>query len=179
MSKTMKISHLGCLRWNLCNILKFCVKYRLKLLDSGRKVSFYFLSRGRVLGRNPEKSLKSFPPCFSQSPLHCRFYSFALRFLFLQTHATSYSFYSSSLLYTAKEKGGKPDRKPYLLPYVLWNPYRNLKSEIMPINLKEIVRSWIQLQKLLPMSCHGSSRGEEQRKRAQGLCHPWVCCYRP
>ncbi len=26
-------------------------------------------SRGRILGRNPDKSLKSFPPCFSQSPL--------------------------------------------------------------------------------------------------------------
>ncbi len=33
--------------------------------------------------------------------------SFALRFLFLQTHATSYSFFSM-LLYTVKEKGGKP-----------------------------------------------------------------------
>ncbi len=33
-------------------------------------------------------------------------YSFALRFLFLQTHATSYSFYSA-LLYTVKEEGGK------------------------------------------------------------------------
>jgi hypothetical protein len=35
----------------------------------------------------------------------------ALRFLFLQTHATSYSFHSS-LQYTVKEKGGQPDRKP-------------------------------------------------------------------
>jgi hypothetical protein len=35
-------------------------------------------------------------------------YSSALKFLFIQTHATSYSFYSV-LLYTVKEKGGKPD----------------------------------------------------------------------
>jgi hypothetical protein len=28
-----------------------------------------------------------------------------------------------------KEKGEKPERKPYLLPYRLRNPYRNLKSE--------------------------------------------------
>jgi hypothetical protein len=29
-----------------------------------------------------------------------------------------------------KDKGGKPDRKPYpLLPYVLRNPYRNLQAE--------------------------------------------------
>ncbi len=27
-----------------------------------------------------------------------------------------------------KEKGGKPDRKPYPLPYALRNPYRKLKS---------------------------------------------------
>jgi hypothetical protein len=33
------------------------------------------------------------------------------------------------LLYTKKEKGGNPDRKPYPLPYGLRNPYRNLKSE--------------------------------------------------
>jgi hypothetical protein len=27
------------------------------------------VSRGRTLGRNPDKSLKSFPTCYSQSPL--------------------------------------------------------------------------------------------------------------
>jgi hypothetical protein len=32
-------------------------------------------------------------------------------------------------MYTGKEKGGKPDRKPYLLFYGLRYPYRNLKSE--------------------------------------------------
>jgi hypothetical protein len=32
-------------------------------------------------------------------------------------------------MYAVKEKRGKPDRKPYLLPYGLRNPYRNLKSE--------------------------------------------------
>jgi hypothetical protein len=48
-------------------------------------------------------------------------YSFALRFLFLQTHATSYSF-CSALLYTLKEKGGKPDRKTQPLTR---NPYRS------------------------------------------------------
>jgi hypothetical protein len=53
-------------------------------------------------------------------------YSYSLRLLFLQTHATSYSFYSA-LVYTVTEKGGKPDRKP--LPYGLRNPYKNLWSE--------------------------------------------------
>jgi hypothetical protein len=33
------------------------------------------------------------------------------------------------LLYTVKEKGGKPNRQPYPLPYGLRNPYRNLKPE--------------------------------------------------
>ncbi len=47
--------------------------------------------RVRILGRNPDKSLKSFLPCYSQSPLP----SFALGFLFLQTHAASYSFDNS------------------------------------------------------------------------------------
>ncbi len=33
------------------------------------------------------------------------------------------------MLYTVKGKGGKPDRKPYPLPYGLRNLQRNLKSE--------------------------------------------------
>jgi hypothetical protein len=51
--------------------------------------------------------------------IHSHLYSFALRFIFLQTHTTSYSFLQ--LLYTAKEKGGKANRKPYILPYGLRN----------------------------------------------------------
>jgi hypothetical protein len=44
------------------------------------------------------KSLKSFPPCYSKSPL-------CLEIFFLQTHATSYIFFSA-FLNTVKEKGG-------------------------------------------------------------------------
>ncbi len=36
---------------------------------------------------------------------------------------------SNSRNFSVKEKGGKPDRKLYPLPYGLRNPYRNLKSE--------------------------------------------------
>ncbi len=68
--------------------------------------------------------------------IHSHPYSFSLRFTFLQTHATFYVFlqtyatsYVFQLLYTVKEKGGKPDRKPYPLSYGFRNPYRNLKSE--------------------------------------------------
>ncbi len=52
-----------------------------------------------------------------------------LRFIYLQTYATSYVFLQTYLLYTVKEKGGEPDRKPNPLPYGLRNPYRNLKCE--------------------------------------------------
>ncbi len=78
--------------------------------------------RGQILGRNPDKSLKSFFLAI-QSHLYC----FALKFLFLLIHATSFSFFCA-LLYTVKENGGKPDRNPHPLPYGLRNPYRNLMS---------------------------------------------------
>jgi hypothetical protein len=51
----------------------------------------------------------------------------ALIFIFLQTNVMS----TVHLLYEyiVREKGDKPKRKPYPLPYGLRNPYRNLKSE--------------------------------------------------
>jgi hypothetical protein len=49
--------------------------------------------------------------------IHIHVYSFALRFLFLQTHTTSNSFFSV-LLYTVKEKEGKYNRKPHPFPMV-------------------------------------------------------------
>jgi hypothetical protein len=60
--------------------------------------------------------------------IHSHLYSFALRFPLLKTHATSYSFYHSATVHCKGERG-KPDRKPYLLPFGLRNSYRNLKSE--------------------------------------------------
>jgi hypothetical protein len=51
-----------------------------------------------------------------------------LIFLFLHTHATSYSFYSPVIVHCKGERR-KPDGKPYPLPYGLGNPYRNLKFE--------------------------------------------------
>jgi hypothetical protein len=33
------------------------------------------------------------------------------------------------LLYTVKQKGGEPDRKPHPLPYGFRNPYGKLKSD--------------------------------------------------
>jgi hypothetical protein len=73
---------------------------------------------------------KGYPPC-KKSPL--KLYIEIYRFLFLQTHATFYSFYSLDIVlyeYTVKERGGKHDRKPYHLPYNgLRNFYRNLQPE--------------------------------------------------
>jgi hypothetical protein len=84
------------------------------------------------------KVLRVFP-CYSQSHL----YNFALRFLFLLTHATSYSFYSSVTVHCRrKEKNLIENHTPFR------NPYRNLKSEIWEDyaqNLNEMVRSWILL----------------------------------
>jgi hypothetical protein len=54
--------------------------------------------------------------------VHSHLYSFAWRFLFIQTHATSYSFYISVTVQGER-------RKPYPLLYHLRKPYKNLKSE--------------------------------------------------
>ncbi len=93
------------------------------------------LPRGRILGRYPDKSLNSFLPCY-----HSHLYSFAFRFLFLQTQAASYSFYSA-LLYSTHHTPS------------LWFKkfYRNLKSENSQYyaqKQREIARSWIRLQDL-------------------------------
>ncbi len=87
------------------------------------------VSSGRILRQNPDKSLKSLPPCYSHLPLQL-----CLRFKFLQTHATSYSF--------SKGERRKPDRKPYHLPYGLGNPYRNLKSENSQDYAQKPQRDW-------------------------------------
>jgi len=76
------------------------------------------LSQGRFLGRNPDNSLKS--PCYSQAPLQLFFFFKLMAPLTVST---------VQLLYSVKEKGGKPDRKPYHIPYDLRNPSRKLKSE--------------------------------------------------
>ncbi len=60
--------------------------------------------RGRILEWNPDNSLSS-PPCYSQSSHN----SFSLGFYFVKL--------TQPLTVSLNDKGGKPDRKPYLLPY--------------------------------------------------------------
>jgi hypothetical protein len=67
----------------------------------------------------------SFPPCF------------ALRFLFKLTQPLTVS--TVQLLYTANEKGGKPDKKnhtPFHMVHIETSSLKTLK--IIPRNLNEI-----------------------------------------
>ncbi len=93
--------------------------------EGGGWQEYSWLARGRILRRNPGKSLKIFPPCYSQSPLQLY-----VEIFFLSKVSQPLTVFTVQLLYTVKEKGGKPDRKPFPPP-TLWvkNPYRNLKSE--------------------------------------------------
>jgi hypothetical protein len=91
------------------------------------------LSRGQILERNPDKSLKSFPPPVNSSANAWDFYFFNL---------------TQPLTVSVKEKGEKPDRKPYPLPYGSRNPYRNLKTDNTQDYAQKpqrdcTVRSWI------------------------------------
>ncbi len=94
-----------------------------------------------ILGRNPDKSLKSFPPWSSQSPLQL-----GLEIYILQTHATSYSFYNSV---TVHFKGGKPERKPFPLPSgfkkSIYKPKPENSQDYESL-CKKTVHSWIGLQ---------------------------------
>ncbi len=84
---------------------------------------FQMPSWGRILGHNSDKSLKRFPPCYSQSSLQL-----CLEISISSNSRNLYSFLRWSLC-TVQEKGGKPDRKPYPLSFGLRKPYRNQKSE--------------------------------------------------
>jgi hypothetical protein len=68
--------------------------------------------------------------------IHSHLCSFALRFLFLQTHKTSYSFSSSVTVHC------KGERRKTILPFGLRNPYRNLKSENSPDYAQKPQQNW-------------------------------------
>ncbi len=97
--------------------------------------------------------LKSFSSSYSQSLL----YSFALIFIFIQTHATC------KVLYTVKEKGGKPDRKPYPHSFGLRNSssYRLWcfeRGRIMDYtNPRSLGWEYSSLLRILPTSSGGTA----------------------
>jgi hypothetical protein len=111
---------------------------------------FTYACRGRILGRNWEKNLKTFAPCYSQSPQPAEFtppYSFlvleistttadsgwglgivyiislkvALFFLLLRFIYMCIHLFPIETIIRNASKGGKPDRKPYH-PYCFRNP---------------------------------------------------------
>jgi hypothetical protein len=76
-------------------VLVLCIKYlwrTLKRNKGGNKGN-----RGGILGGNPDRSLKSFPPCYSQTPLltNCTPSSFSFLGLEIST-ALPCDFYSNS-----------------------------------------------------------------------------------
>jgi hypothetical protein len=77
-----------------------------------------------MIGRNPDKNLKSFLPCYSQSTLQL-----CLEIYISSKLTQPLKVSRVQLSHTEKEKRGKSARKPYPLPYGLRNPYRNRKSE--------------------------------------------------
>jgi hypothetical protein len=87
---------------------------------------------------------------------HSYLYSFALRFLFLQTRATSYSFYSS-LLYTENEKGRKSEKKlmqPLTVSTVRYCTLLRRKEE----NLRKNSCNLLQFLQLVTVHCKGERR---------------------
>jgi hypothetical protein len=81
-----------------------------------------------VPGSVSDKSCKSFPSCYSQSPPQ----------LWRQISISSNS---RNLLQFLQFSDCKPDRKPYPLPYGLINPNRNLKSENSQYNTRKPQRN--------------------------------------
>jgi hypothetical protein len=84
--------------------------------------------------------------------IHTYLYSFALRFLFLQTHTTSYVYLQThatsistvQLLFTVKEKGGnlKENHTPFPMVSEIYRETSSLRIlKIMPRKLNKIVRS--------------------------------------
>jgi hypothetical protein len=99
---------------------KKILEYRGKLVISKDEI------KGRTIWTKSRKKLKSFPPCYSKSQIQL---CLGIYISSNSRNLLQFLQFSNQELYTIKEKGGKPDRKPYPLSFGLGNPYRNLKSE--------------------------------------------------
>jgi hypothetical protein len=92
------------------------------------------LSRGRILGQNPEKTQQFSSSLFTvtSTALPWDLYFFKL----MQPLIVS----TVQLLYTMKEKGGKPDR----IPYTLFPVHKPQVRELSRL-CEKILRPWIRL----------------------------------
>ncbi len=117
----------------------------LSVYSNSEKV-LYFLSWAEFLDEIQTKNLRVF-----LLAIHSHLYSFALRFIFLRTHATSYSFYCT--LQRRKEENVIENHTH--VPMV-WEIVKETSSlwtlKIMPRHLNEIVRSWIRLPETIIVS---------------------------
>jgi hypothetical protein len=77
------------------------------------------------------------------------------------------------LLYTIKEKGGKPDRKPCPVPFVIRNPHRNLKSENCQHYAQKPQRncSWIRLPLISCCIGRRSNNWATYEPKPRDSCH--------
>jgi hypothetical protein len=114
---------------------------RKNLLFPSHKPSWKY--RGWILGRNPDKSPKSFPPCYSQSHLRV-----CLEISNSSNTRIVLGIFTVQLLYTVQRR--KEENLIENIPPSLWfktsiqiHQVRTFK--IMPRNLNEIVHSWILL----------------------------------
>jgi hypothetical protein len=97
------------------------------------------VSGGRILRRNPDESLKSFPPCYSHSTLQLSLE------ISISSHSRNLLTESTvQLLYTVKEKRGNLIENSTPFPMVYENHTEILSMRtlnIMPRNLNKVVRS--------------------------------------
>ncbi len=109
--------------------------------DKDHQFCHSLATEAEFLTQNPDKILKSFPPCYSKSPLQL-----CLE-IFISSNSHNLLEFLQCVAVHCKGERKKIIWKPHPLPYGLRNPYRNLEnSQDHAKNLKEIVRSWIRLQ---------------------------------
>ncbi len=108
-------------------------------------LSKFFLTRGRILGRHPDKVHNSFPPCYSQSPLHlCLEISISSN----SRNLLQFLQFSYCTLSRRKEENMTENRPLSYGWFKKSTVYRNHKSKNFQgydRNFNEIVHSWIRL----------------------------------
>jgi hypothetical protein len=100
-------------------------KHIFNLKDFKKNIHIVRMSRGRILGKNLDKGLKSFLPCYSQSPYQlCR--EISISFSSNSRNLSQFLQFSSATT-LGRRKEEKLIRNHS--PFDLRNSHRNLKSE--------------------------------------------------